>query len=92
MQAIFQPDRYQCDWASEPGESSCAVGWRGNRGCRATNHGKRHEDFIPSAVEDIRGNPLSYHFLSCLRAFAWAVCFARNMQFYLPAPNYPNQL
>lgn len=31
-------------------------------GCRATNHGKRHEDFIPSAVEDISGIPGSYHF------------------------------
>lgn len=32
------------------------------RGCRATNHGKRHEDFIPSAMEDISGIPGSYHF------------------------------
>lgn len=31
-------------------------------------------------------------FLSCPRAFAWAVCFARNMQFYLLASNRSNQL
>lgn len=27
------------------------------QGLRTTNHGKRHEDFIPSAVEDINGIP-----------------------------------
>ena len=35
--------------------SSC--GMERQQGRRTTHHGKRHEDFIPSAVEDISGIP-----------------------------------
>lgn len=42
-------------------------------GCRATSHGKKHKDFILSAMEDIDGFFDLSIFLSCPRAFAWGL-------------------